>query len=154
MGIGIIIRCKECDYSKNLQIGVGMMYAPHNILNLESKSPILKSLIPSKKIIEKIKMLIESKNAVLANDYGHYIYRCPGCNELFDRFFIHLDYDDGSFEPSYRCGKCRSTLERIDHNPDEGSIEERIGKILTSFPCPKCGSRSLYVDSDCTLMWD
>ena len=154
MGIGLAVFCRECDYSRHIELGVGMRYAPENILDFESGKPMLWTLIRSRKTVEQIKALVEEERAVMAGRYGHYIYRCPECGELHSRFFIHLDYSGGSFEPVYRCGRCRSTLSRVDHLSGEGFFEERIAGIIASLPCPECGRRSLQIDDAVTIMWD
>lgn len=154
MGTGLVIYCGKCDYRKDFQVGIGMLHDPHRLVDLESESPILPSLIRSKKTLDQLRILLNNENVVVADRFGHYIYRCPSCNELYSRFFIHLEYPGGSFEPEYRCSKCKSILGRVNHNSNECSVEETIETTLVSFPCPKCESKSLHVDSRFTIMWD
>lgn len=154
MGTSYGISCKECDYSKNFMIGTGMMYGLDNIIDFDSEFPLLKQLIRSKKARSHIKQLVSEKNATIANDYGHAIYRCPKCGEFYERFFIHLDYEEGSYEVEYTCTKCKTELEILLHqkrSPFGWGLEEIN---LEKYPCPKCGTHSLYEDDEMAIMWD
>jgi hypothetical protein len=61
-----------------------MMYAPHKLTDFEADNPLLPSLIRSKKAIDFIKELLTDKGAVIADNYGHEIYRCPKCANSMD----------------------------------------------------------------------
>lgn len=150
------ISCRECDYSKDFKIGIGMMYSPYNLRDFESEFALLPYLIRSKKSIAYIKELLNDKNAVIADGYGHEIYRCPKCSEFYGRFFIHLDYDGGSFEVEYKCTKCRTSLKQIDYDAKEEDEYECGGKVmaLEQYPCPKCGKHSLYEGGTIMMLWD
>ena len=93
MGRSYSIRCKNCEYSKDFKVGVGFMYCPAYVIDIDSKPALLPDLIQSKKAISQITSLIKEKKAELADNYGHKIYRCSKCGEFFERFFIHLDYE-------------------------------------------------------------
>ncbi len=154
MGSSYNIGCKECDYNKSFHIGIGMMYSPHNLMDFESEFALIPSLIRSKKTVAQIKELLNNKGAVIANDYGHEIFRCPRCGEFYERFFIHLDYDGGSFEVEYKCSKCKTKLKQIDYEAAEvtGWVERKIN--LQKYPCPKCGKHSLFEDDRLMELWD
>jgi uncharacterized protein with PIN domain len=130
------------------------MYAPHNLIDFKAENPLLPSLIRSKKMVDFIKELLKDKNAIITDGYGHEIYRCPKCGEFYGRFFIHLDYDGGSFEVEYKCPKCKVTLERIDykHFNDNYGDEKRVS--LEKYPCPKCGVYSLCDGEEAHVLWD
>ncbi len=153
MGSSYSISCKSCDYTDSFIIGIGMMYAPHNLTDFESENPLLPSLIRSKKTVDFIKELLKDKNAIIADDYGHEIYHCTKCGEFYGRFFIHLDYDSGSFEVEYKCPKCKVILEPIDYDtPDDDCDIKRVN--LAKYPCPKCGKHALYEGVEDYVLWD
>ncbi|EGD50992.1 hypothetical protein TheetDRAFT_2180 [Thermoanaerobacter ethanolicus JW 200] len=115
-----------------------MEYSPYNLMNFESEFALLPHLIHSKKTIEHIKKLFLEKNSVIADGYGHKVYRCPKCDEFYGRFFIHLDYDGDCFEVKYRCPKCKVVLHPIDCDV----VGEQKAINLENYPCPKCGKYS------------
>ena len=154
MGSSFGICCNECGYSKNIKIGIGMRYSPSNLMDFDSDFAMLPSLIRSKKTVEHIRILIENQNAVIADGYGHDTYRCPKCGEFYGRFFIHLDYPGGSFEPEYKCSKCRFNLERVNCDFTHGYDADEKHELLASLPCPKCGRNTLYVDTVTIILWD
>lgn len=113
---------------------------------------MLPSLIRSKKSVDFINALLAVKGAVIADNYGHEIYRCPKCGEFYGRFFIH--FDGGSFEVGYKCTKCKTALESIkyDTSDDAGWEAKRI--ILEKYPCTKCGKHSSYEGGEAYVLWD
>jgi ssDNA-binding Zn-finger/Zn-ribbon topoisomerase 1 len=145
---------RECDYTKDFRIGIGMMYSPQNLIDFESDFALLLNLIRSKKAISHIKELLNSKNALIADNYGHEIYRCPKCGEFYERFFIHLDYDGGSFEVEYKCTRCKHVLNPIDYEIKDGNGREEKEINLKKYPCPKCGNYKLYEGGSLEMMWD
>jgi predicted nucleic-acid-binding Zn-ribbon protein len=154
MGSSYAISCKNCNYTKSFITSIGMIYSPHNLIDFEADAPLMPSLIRSKKSVGFIKALLTDKGAVIADNYGHEIYRCPKCGEFYGRFFIHLDYDGGSFEVEYKCTKCKAALEPIDYDTsiDDGWEDKRIS--LEKYPCPKCGKHSLYESGEAYILWD
>jgi hypothetical protein len=64
MGSSFGIACRDCDYE--------FAFLPY--------------LIRSKKTISHIKELVSDENAVIADDYGHEIYRCIKCSEFYESF--------------------------------------------------------------------
>lgn len=154
MGRSYAISCKNCDYKNRFITGIGMMYAPHNLTDFETDNPLLPSLIRSKKTIETIKSLLTDKGAVIADNYGHEIYSCPKCGEFHGRFFIHLDYDGGSYEAEYKCSKCKTLLELIKHDSSDNAGWRDKEVSLEKYPCPKCGTYSLSEDGEAIILWD
>ena len=154
MGSSYAISCKNCDYSRSFMIGIGMMYSPYHLMDFEADNPILPSLIRSKKSVDFIKELLTEKNAIIAHNFGHEIYRCPKCGEFYGRFFIHIDYDGGSFEVEYKCTKCKVALKQIKYDITEANgCEEKIIS-LQKYPCPNCGTHSLYEGGETYVLWD
>jgi len=154
MGSSYEISCRECDYTKNFKIGIGMMYSPQNLRDFESEFAMLPYLIRSKKMLAHIKELLSKKSAVIADGYGHKIYLCPKCGEFNERFFIHLDYDDGSFAVEYKCTNCKTALKAIDYDVTATDEWEEKEINLEKYACPKCGKYSLYEDGTMMMMWD
>jgi len=154
MGSSYRICCKECDYAKSFIVGIGMMYSPLNLIDVNSEFALLPRLIRSRKTVKYIGILLSDKHAVVADDYRHAVYRCPRCGEFYERFFIHLDYDDGSFEVEYNCTKCKANLKLIDHEIVTNEDWARREINLQRYPCPRCGKNGLYEDCNLMIMWD
>lgn len=152
MGSTFFIHCKNCGYSNCFRTGIGFLYYPENLKNF-GPDGILPSIIrseetlDSEKTINQIKELLIEKNAKIARGYGHKIFRCAKCGELFKRFYIRLKYSGGSFEIEYKCPKCKGDLKPIKDKPfdDSGDLE--------TCPCPKCGQLSLY-KGETIKCWD
>lgn len=147
MGHSFGIKCNECDYTKSFRMGIGMMYSPYALIDFDSEFALLPYLIPSKKTHQLVRNLIENKNGSFADGYEHSIYRCSKCGEFYGRFFFHIDHDDGSFEPAYKCTKCKKTLDLFEL-PQHGQAD------LSLYPCPQCGKKSLAEDYSSMLLWD
>lgn len=154
MGSSIGIRCSECDYAKNFRVGVGMMYNSENLADFESEDALIPDLIPSKETVETIRELLEEKNGEISEDYRHEVYHCPGCGEFFERFFLHIDHDRGSFEIKYPCPRCDTDLEPVEYVfvMEDGWEVKKID--LGQYPCPRCGKDSLYEDGGEMILWD
>ena len=71
----------------------------------------------------KIKLQdIVSNHSVTEADYEHRVLACPACNTLHERFYVRVAYDeDKIFETSFRCGKCRTRLVKLN-KLIEGSV--------------------------------
>lgn len=128
-------------------IGIGMRYSPYALIDFDSKFALLPHLIPSKKTQQLVRNLIVNKNGSFADGYKHSVYRCSKCGEFYGRFFFHIDYDDGNFEPTYKCTKCKKTLDLFEL-PEYGQAD------LSLYPCPQCGKNSLAEDDSFMLFWD
>ena len=148
MGSSCLISCSECFYMKELKIGIGMMYSPELLMDLDSEFALLPDLISSKEILADIRMLLEEKDAEIADGYGHQVYRCPECNDFFDQFYLRLEYESGSYEVKYICPECGVSLERLALD-----VVEKKPVALEKYPCPKCGNYSLQC-SEGPILWD
>ena len=151
MGTSFKICCKNCDYSEDFWMGIGMMYDPITIADFDCEDPFLSALIKSKKVINQIQELLENKNARIAEGYGHEIFNCPVCGKFYNHFFIHLDYDGGSYEAEYECPKCRVRLKPIEYSVSADNDRKEIN--LKKYACPKCGNYKLYKGVS-PLLWD
>jgi hypothetical protein len=98
MGSSCLISCSKCFYMKELKIGIGMMYSPELLMDLDSEFALLPDLISSKEILADIRMLLEEKDAEIADGYGHRVYRCPECNDFFDQFYLRLPVDGAKMQ--------------------------------------------------------
>ena len=154
MGSSYSISCKVCDYSKNFKVGIGMMYSPSNLLDFDNEFALIPNLIRSKKSVSYIKKLVEEKNVVIADNYRHAIYHCPKCSEFYERFFIHLDYENGSFEVEYKCTKCKTVLETIGNDINLTDYWGKKDISLEKYKCPRCGNFSLFEGLGLMIMWD
>ena len=138
-------------------MGVGMMYSPARVLDFDAEEWFLSSLIDSSRTLIRIKKLIQERGAQLKDNYGHEIYRCPSCHNLYNHFFLHLDYQGGSYEIPYKCPQCSISLEVIDYDltlPEAEDDEEERTLNLTNTPCPKCGKKNLCEVYPKMIMWD
>lgn len=133
MGYGFELKCKECDYSQNFFLGIGMMYSDlKNVVNEEN--------IKSKKLRKDI-MEITDNHSVEESTFSHELYRCEKCGKLYRKFYVELHYDEEKvFKTEYHCVKCRETLKIVD-----------VDKI-ENIACPKCHNRRLYRDME--MLWD
>ena len=150
MGRSLTIKCKECDYSKTLMLGIGMLYSPDRIIDFDTEDNSLPDIIKSKEIIEQMKKLIQTRGGILRESYEHKAYYCPECSYITERFFFQIDYKDGIFEPTYNCPKCNKNLEimQLELNKLGGSID------FSSYSCPSCGQQNLVEDYESIIMWD
>ena len=133
MGSSIQFSCQNCEYDKTFMLGVGMMYsALENVLDSSVRSKIQR---------QRIRDILEH-HAVSDVKFEQAVYQCGHCDELAERFFVSILYDQGSgYEITYRCPKCRRLLRYIE-DPEE-----------YNGPCPLCHEKSLLV-SDGGIMWD
>ncbi len=150
MGKSLTIKCKDCDYSKTLMLGIGMLYSPDRIVDFDSEDDFLLNIIKSKEIIGHMKKLIQTKDGILCEDYGHKAYYCPECSYITERFYFQIDYEDGIFEPTYNCPECNKNLEIMKFELDEASWTIDF----SSYSCPCCGQNSLVEDYESITMWD
>ena len=72
MGVGYSISCKKCDYTRSLDIGVGML---HSSLEAEIQSM-------NKKEQQTINKTIEGKENLLSESEGYSVFQCDHCLSL------------------------------------------------------------------------
>lgn len=156
MGSSYGIECSNCDYSKEFETGIGMLYSPENILDFENEYVSLKNLVEPE-IFEKAKTLVDKEAATLNRTYGHSIYRCQGCGEFYNKFLFSLNYNNSTFTPSYKCPTCNSKLTDVLEIPeylfDDDSLWRKEEIQLEKYQCPKCNEYKLK-QSDVMIMWD
>ena len=134
MGHGVIISCQICGYSREFQLGVGMMSGSmKNVIDFFPK------ILPRSKKSEVQNIL--QKHTVKQTDFSHELFQCRECNRFYDKFWVKIIYDnDQVYETDYRCNKCEGHLILISQ--DE----------LPQTPCPKCGREGLSASEN--LLWD
>jgi hypothetical protein len=119
----------------------------------EHDEPLLTDLVRSQKIKNKAFSLLEA-GAIPSDDYGHELYICPKCRQLFNRFFFQIRTVDGKYRPKYKCYHCRTLLKRVE-------LEENNKTLTVVFKnnkkalwiCPQCGNTKLAF-GDLMIHWD
>lgn len=156
MGERISIKCSKCEYSKTLDIGIGMIYSPMGVFaGYPPEDAMIYHLIRSSKMKETVRELLND-DGVPEEDYGHSIYCCPKCNEIYSRFHFKIKYKGKIFEPPYLCSKCKRTLVRakIENDQDKIILEDFEGKRI-HWRCPKCSNGELEYDKESIfILWD
>ncbi len=137
MGNGFLIKCKNCEYEKDIHLGIGMMYS-----HLEN---IVDDLKKSER--EKIKSVLKKHDIPGFNggftNYEHKLYVCKNCGELSDDLHIRIkDLENGKllYLSKHKCKKCNSLLKNIK--------EKNLNKCF----CPKCKQKTLI--QDMSICWD
>lgn len=153
MGNSIGISCKECDYSVIFWVGTSRYFHLDNLADFDTEITTFPELIDSENAVVYIKYLLKEKNAVIANTYRKEIYHCSNCDEFCDRFFIHLDYEGGSFEVEYKCPRCKAPIKPVDYDIILVNDWEERKINLKKYPCPKCGKVRLYEDFSTMIDW-
>ena len=123
-------------------LGIGMMYSSlENVIDLVHYARRKKIL----DILQNHKVIIGEYR--WGNPfYEHRLYRCLSCNQLYERFYVKIKYDDHKlYETKFKCSKCQNELKAVDDVVDD---EENIKK----YPCPECNKRGFSIQE--VVMWD
>jgi hypothetical protein len=153
MGIGYGFHCNKCDYHKNIMQGIGMLYMPEGLIDkLNGKRSLFEDLVRSHKIRQHTYSLLNDLNGRFADGYGHELYVCEHCYEIYDQFYYLIEYTGGHYEPEYKC-KCKYPLKRlkINDNPGGQGISDLQGNPVT-LKCPKCAEGRLDIKD--YILWD
>jgi hypothetical protein len=144
MGEIIEIFCKECNYRKGFSLGVGMVY--YSLENVLSEVP------PANR--KEIKDIIHN-HEVLEEGGWHTLFRCVKCNELYERFYVKIDYvqngEKKRYETHHWCSKCHLELfpvyedKEVEEDDGRDSVE-MYASILGGLSCPKCNRKSLSIN--------
>lgn len=138
MGSGISILCQNCGYEKSFMLGIGMMYSSlENVIDLVHYTRRKRIL----DILQNHKVL--KHEDIWDNPlYEHRLYRCIDCNQLYERFYVKIEYNDNKiYETKFKCSKCKNELKAVEN-------EENVKK----YPCPECGKKELHIHGE--LLWD
>ena len=131
MGIGIVVKCNNCDAEIVFMHGIGALYSSLNV--------VLDNNILRKQKKAKVRKILREFNPDSV-DYEHNLYTCPKCETLHERFYINLSRNNKTlFETEFRCGICRSKLMPAN-------------KSISSYRCGECGQHDLERIED--FLWD
>jgi hypothetical protein len=151
MGSILDISCRECRYNNEYFLGVGEFFSERN-----NKSILIVNKIAG---IDKHRIIIE--------DSFVQVFRCFGCNGLFNKMQISYKVKDSlrlSYNVLYECNKCREPLyplfcgglqcyRQINFNKTQRVENIRndyelyyYEKVIQDIPCHKCGNRKLYLN--------
>jgi len=138
--------CKSCGYRDVFRFGLGFLYNWEMLFNFHEDNELLKRLVVSKSNYERIRDLINDRHAMVSTDYGHDIYHCRYCGNFHEGFYLHLDYQDGYFEPVYVCSDCGMVLDRVEFQEDENCSRWHLDIVHEKYACPMCGEFTLKRD--------
>lgn len=151
MGSILDISCRECRYNNEYFLGVGEFFSERN-----NKSILIVNKIAG---IDKHRIIIE--------DSFVQVFRCFGCNALFNKMQISYKVKDSlrlNHTVLYECTKCRELLyplftyglycphHSIKYNSAGGKNNGNdyelyyYEKVIQDIPCYKCGNRKLYLN--------
>ena len=163
MGHMFGVRCGQCDYKFQANIGHGFLGCGFFEPDYDTGKPWYHSYITSKKIISDIEGILETWDDVREDEdayeqrdewhgHGSAQYLCPKCGRLHNKFFFALIGSGGKYQPTYSCSKCKSLLELVDLiRTEAGEIQIKSGLSL-SWKCPNCGSDKLVVDNEADII--
>jgi len=137
------ICCLECGYEESFYLGRNMLCSKDRLLDFDSDYPLLNNLISSSRSVNRIKELINQKNAEIT-EYGLELFFCPKCSSLYGKFNICLKYDGGKYKKQYKCVKCGADLkkaETITVTDNDGWEKKKV--LIKMLACPDCGKKSL-----------
>ena len=122
MGDLFSLYCRDCSFSQELRLGVGMLF-------LGSEN--LVQMLPKGKQ-ERVQELLSRPNASL--DFCHHdLFLCPKCDLQASRLNFQINYgDEQVYQPYFRCSYCRTRLVKDDHP-----------RLMDH--CPSCGSTNLII---------
>ena len=152
MGSMVSITCNDCKNKEVYYLGIGFMYFSENVFykNIsENESPLIFSLIKSKKIINIVKKYLEN-GAIPDNDYGNDFYYCEKCKLIEDYFYFLLNDNGKIYTPSYKCKLCKNNMMRIiDFNEYEGYVFENNPNVKIKeleIRCKKCNGNDMKIE--------
>ena len=135
MGVGYLINCKKCDYSRSVDIGVGML---HFSLDEEIKST-------PKKEQQLIYDIIKDKKDLTSKSEGFSVFQCEKCCSMKNKFHIKIKSNDKIlYETKTRCFKCKIDMKLLICDQDKNTIK--------GIKCAKC--KSNQIELSLNLMWD
>ncbi|SDN99735.1 hypothetical protein [Alkalicoccus daliensis] len=141
MGTGIDFQCEHCNYRPSLCVGTGMKFDEENIFQKDLERTILYDLLDDEREYKRFSLAAAS-GGVLQPDYGYKVYRCEGCGDLHNHFYMQVKLNGQILTPRYTCRQCRILLVKMDD-------EEVFTQIIH---CPLCEEGKLQVEG--TYLWD
>ena len=135
MGVGYLINCKKCDYSRSVDIGVGML---HFSLDEEIKST-------PKKEQQLIHDIIKDKQDLISESEGYSVFQCEKCCSMKNKFHIKIKSNDKIlYETKPKCFKCDIKMRLLICDQDRD--------IIKSIKCANCKTNEIELSLN--LMWD
>jgi len=136
MGTGYIIECNNCSFTKEVDVGVGMMHGT-------SDACILSTSKKDQAIIKEI----TSKDKKAVFDIGGYsVFKCSKCSSLSNKFHIKVNLDDKIlFDNNPNCRNCKIKMDLL-------IVDEDQMKIIGIENCPKCKNDKITINQ--SMLWD
>ena len=122
MGQSYYIECQQCDYHREVTIGVGFLFG-----NVKDISLALNK--QDKATVEQL-----DRQSLIHSHYskGYSIYQCEGCHSLENKCHLELYDNEGEkiFEIASYCSKCQKQRAYLPEDSDQDTIPD--------LKCPKC----------------
>ncbi len=152
MGNILNISCRECRYNNEYFLGVGEFFRERNKKSVS--------------IINKLAGI--DKQNIIIDDSFIQVFRCFGCNGLFNKLHISYRVKDSLqmiYSVLYKCVKCRQPLyplfsygqqfpnhsQKLNSEAGENNSNDfeiyYYEKVIQDIPCYKCGNRKLYLNA-------
>jgi hypothetical protein len=137
----IEISCQSCDYKKDFYLGVGVMYS-----SLESVWNVI--LLRSRQDVKSIL----ANFTVTSTDFAHELYHCTNCNEIYEKFWVKIDFktstnEEKTYETKFKCPQCYKELSLVRKAEETEDEEKSDAELYTPFiavlPCLSCGEEVL-----------
>lgn len=132
MGSGMIVKCRKCDFSKELLLGCGMYQ--------QSFDKILQDMNDkSREVINGLMKEYEMENFQVVRE----VFYCDKCRDIFDKSVLNIEFFGGvKFEEEIFCNKCSEKLIKITNFHD-----------IEYMNCPSCNEGVLtYINN--FIYWD
>lgn len=131
MGKIFTAECSSCNRLYNFDVGIGNIYSKDILFNINSDFNLM-TLFKEKKRKEELLKLLNPIKYNLQDDYGHNVFICDTCKNLYSRFSFTIldDKNEKIFATKFRCHKCRKTLRLIK---EDDLLHE-------TFKCPNCNN--------------
>lgn len=152
MGSSLNIKCRNCDYSLEVLIGIGMLYWRVGYIEDREGRRFLRELLQSEAEFKRVKAMIRHCGIDTLNEYGHWLYRCNVCGHLCNKFYLRIRSGELSYSPQYPCPACNNTLQPVQEEILMAGFDEELID-LSQIPCPKCKSHALSKD-ETQCLWD
>ncbi|MEO8447156.1 MAG: hypothetical protein ABI528_06650 [bacterium] len=152
MGSILDISCSECRYNNEYFLGIGEFFSERNQKSIS--------------LVNKIAG-IDKQRIIIADSFVQ-VFRCFGCNGLFNKMHIRYRVKDSvqfNYNLLYECIKCKEPIyplfseevqcsHHLNHVKSAVEVDTKndyelyyYEKVLKDIPCYKCGNRKLYLSA-------
>jgi len=156
MGYMITAKCNNCKTSKDLLLGIGMLYDTDSIY-FRNNGSMLYEIVEDDRIVDEAMTLLNTEKGV-PGEYNTDVYICPECKDIEQKFYFQIAENESNgdnnilYEPNYSCVKCKVPLKHIHFNWGE-EAPDLEGKLkLEGWLCNECGSSDMSCEE--TGLWD